>query len=179
MVQEDTLMQRRLSLYGCCAMMLLVGLAMAWTLAPAQTPTPAAEQPPTAFAYAAPALIKELDAKYPFPPPVPPSPPRTGGVLHLASGVVRTFDPTVNYIGELALVWDTLLEWESTWYFPEAQTKPVIRQSLAESWEMVDPSTWIFHLRKGVKFHNLPPVNGREMTAEDVRYSYELLKTKP
>jgi len=43
---------------------------------------------------------------------------------------------------------------------------------------MVDPSTWIFHLRKGVKFHNVPPVNGREMVAEDVRYSYELLKNK-
>jgi ABC-type transport system substrate-binding protein len=30
-----------------------------------------------------------------------------------------------------------------------------------------------------VKFHNLPPVNGREMTAEDVKYSYDLLKDKP
>ena len=124
-------------------------------------------------------MIKDLDAKYPFPPPVPPAQPRTGGVLHLPTGVLRSFDPTVGYTAELALVWDTLLEWESTWYFPEAQTKPLIRKSLAESWDMVDPSTWVFHLRKGVKFHNLPPVNGREMTAEDVRYSYELLKGKP
>ena len=54
----------------------------------------------------------------------------------------------------------------------------MIRKSLAESWEMVDPSTWIFHLRKGAKFHNVPPVHGREMVAEDVRYSYELLKNK-
>src|SRR5204862_291308 len=46
------------------------------------------------------------------------------------------------------------------------------------SWEMVNPSTWIFKLRQGVKFHNRPPVNGREMTAEDVKYSYELLKDK-
>ena len=29
-----------------------------------------------------------------------------------------------------------------------------------------------------MKFHNRPPVNGREMTAEDVKYSYELLKDK-
>src|SRR5262245_18448449 len=116
MVREDTRMQRRLSLYGCCAMVLLIGLAMAWTLVPAQTPT--AEQQPPAFAYAAAALIKGLDTKYPFPPPVPPSPPRTGGVLHLPAGVLRAFDPTVNYMRELALLWDTLLEWESTWYFP-------------------------------------------------------------
>src|SRR5437660_1726248 len=43
---------------------------------------------------------------------------------------------------------------------------------------MVNPSTWIFKLRQGVRFHNRPPVNGREMTAEDVKYSYELLKDK-
>src|SRR5262249_22415644 len=179
LVQEDTLMQRRLSLYRYGAMVVLVGLAVVWTPAQAQTPVSTTEQQPTAFAYAAPALIKELDAKYPFPPPVPPSPPRPGGVLHITAGVLRSFDPTAGYTGELALVWDTLLEWESTWYFPEAQTQPVIRKSLAESWEMMDSSTWVFHLRKGVKFHNVPPVNGREMTAEDVRYSYELLKTKP
>jgi ABC-type transport system substrate-binding protein len=138
--------------------------------------TPAA--PGTApFAYAAPAFIKELDGKFPFPPAVPPSPPRYGGVLQFPA-VIRAFDPTVAYRPELALVWDTLTEWEATWYYPEIQTAPVIRKTLAESWEMVDPSTWIFRLRQGVKFHNRPPVNGREMTAEDVKYSYALLRDK-
>src|SRR5438034_9965371 len=84
----------------------------------------------------------------------------------------------VGYRPELALVWDTLTEWESTSYFPEVQRTPVIRKTLATSWEMVNPSTWIFKLRQGVKFHDRPPVNGREMTAEDVKYSYELLKDK-
>ncbi|MBI3326063.1 MAG: ABC transporter substrate-binding protein [Nitrospinae bacterium] len=79
----------------------------------------------------------------------------------------------------MALIYDTLLEWEAQWYFPEVQTIPTIRKTLAESWQMVDPSTWDFHLRKGVKFQDLPPVNGREMTAEDVQYSYDLLKAKP
>jgi ABC-type transport system substrate-binding protein len=130
------------------------------------------------FAYAAPAFIKELDTRFPLQPPVPPSPPRHGGVLHFPAAV-RAFDPTaIGYRPELALVWDTLTEWEATWYFPEVQTTPVIRKTLATSWEMVNPSTWIFKLRQGVKFHNRPPVNGREMTAEDVKYSYELLKDK-
>src|SRR5437667_5014483 len=164
------LMQRPLYAYMSFVMVVLMGLAMLWVSAGAQSPASTPEQPPTAFAYAAPALIKELDAKYPFPPPVPPSPLHSGGVLHITTGVLRAFDPTAGYTGELALVWDTLLEWESTWYFPEAQTQPMIRKSLAESWEMVDPSTWVFHLRTGVKFHNVPPVNGREMVAEDVRY---------
>ena len=129
------------------------------------------------YAYAAPAFIKELDTRYPAQPPVPPSPPRYGGVLHFPA-TVRAFDPMAGYRPERALVWDTLTEWEATWYFPEVQRTPTIRKTLATSWEMVNPSTWIFKLRQGVRFHNRPPVNGREMTAEDVKYSYELLKDK-
>src|SRR5262245_52808444 len=136
------------------------------------------KSPDLPFAFAAPAFIKELDTKYPAQPPVPPSPPRYGGVLHFPA-VIRTFDPTTaGYRPEFALVWDTLTEWEAMWYFPEVQRTPMIRKTLATSWEMVNPSTWIFKLRQGVKFHNRPPVNGREMTAEDVKYSYELLKDK-
>jgi peptide/nickel transport system substrate-binding protein len=54
----------------------------------------------------------------------------------------------------------------------------MIRKTLVTDWQMQNPSVWIFKLRQGVKFHNRPPVNGREMTAEDVKYSYELLKDK-
>jgi ABC-type transport system substrate-binding protein len=173
--------------------LLLLAFCTSWASAQEKKPAPvapsASEAPATPggttgevsattpFAYAAPAFIKDLDAKYPFPPAVPPSPPRYGGVLHFPA-TIRALDPTAGYRPELALVWDTLTEWEATWYFPEIQTTPVIRKTLAESWEMVDPSTWIFHLRHGVKFHNRPPVNGREMTAEDVKYSYELLRDK-
>ncbi len=44
---------------------------------------------------------------------------------------------------------------------------------LAESWEQPDDVTYIFHLRKGVKFHS-----GREMKAEDVKYSFERILDK-
>ncbi len=45
-----------------------------------------------------------------------------------------------------------------------------IEPSLAESWEVVEPNRWRFHLRKGVKFHN-----GNDFTAEDVAFSVERL----
>jgi hypothetical protein len=157
-------------------MPLLVGAFL--TASHAQEQKPAPTETEGAFVYVAPSFIKELDGKYPVQPPVPPSPPRYGGVLQFPTPAIRAFDPTVGYRPDLALVWDTLTEWEATWYYPEVQRTPVIRKTLVTDWTMKDPSTWIFKLRQGVKFHNRPPVNGREMVAEDVRYSYELLKDK-
>jgi peptide/nickel transport system substrate-binding protein len=39
---------------------------------------------------------------------------------------------------------------------------------LAESWRAIDPTTWEFRLRRGVKFHD-----GAELTAEDVLFSLD------
>ena len=44
---------------------------------------------------------------------------------------------------------------------------------LAESWETPDPLTYIFHIRQGVYWHNKAPMNGRELTADDVVYTYQ------
>ena len=44
---------------------------------------------------------------------------------------------------------------------------------LAESWEIPDETTYIFHLRQGVKFHS-----GREMTADDVVYTFDRILGK-
>ena len=59
------------------------------------------------------------------------------------------------------------------------QKTPTIRPNLAESWEMVDASTWNFKIKEGIKFHAIAPLNAREMTAEDVKYSYDMLLGKP
>ena len=42
---------------------------------------------------------------------------------------------------------------------------------LAESWTQTNETTYVFKLRRGVRFHPKPPVNGRELTADDVVYS--------
>lgn len=46
---------------------------------------------------------------------------------------------------------------------------------LAESWEQTGPKTVIVKIRKGIHWHNKPPVNGRELTANDVQQHYNRL----
>ena len=47
-----------------------------------------------------------------------------------------------------------------------------IRGQLAESWEIPDPVTYVFNIRKDVRWHNKAPMNGRELTAKDVEYNF-------
>ena len=51
--------------------------------------------------------------------------------------------------------------------------------ALAESWEQTDLTTAILHIREGVKWQNVPPANGREMTVDDVLYSIEVFQDNP
>ena len=50
-----------------------------------------------------------------------------------------------------------------------------IQPRLAEKYETPDPQTYIFHLRSGVKWQNLPPINGRALEAADVKWTYEYM----
>ena len=45
---------------------------------------------------------------------------------------------------------------------------------LAESWEQVDSTTTLFHLRQGVKFHN-----GEELKASDVKFTLDRMMVSP
>ena len=44
--------------------------------------------------------------------------------------------------------------------------------SLAESWETPDDTTIVLNIRQGVHWHDKPPMNGRELTADDIAYNY-------
>ena len=44
---------------------------------------------------------------------------------------------------------------------------------LAESWEQTDPLTYVFRLRRGVRFHD-----GTELTAEDAAFSLNRIRTR-
>src|SRR5882672_12340719 len=51
-------------------------------------------------------------------------------------------------------------------------TQPV-EPDVAEAWQRTNDTTYVFKLRKGVRWHNKPPVNGRELTADDVVFTFQ------
>ncbi len=48
-----------------------------------------------------------------------------------------------------------------------------IEGALVESWEQPDPTQITFKLRPNVYWHNKPPVNGRQVTVEDLKFFIE------
>src|SRR5439155_5902606 len=54
-----------------------------------------------------------------------------------------------------------------------------VEPDLAERWEALDDTTYVFYLRQGVKWHNKPPVNGRGLVAEDVKFTYDRFLAEP
>ncbi len=73
------------------------------------------------------------------------------------------FTATGTHAEAMKHVFDTL-----TWSGDQLQIEP----GLAESWKLVNPTTWEFKLRRGVKFHD-----GSDFTAEDVKFSIERIPT--
>jgi ABC-type transport system substrate-binding protein len=53
----------------------------------------------------------------------------------------------------------------------ERDDQMVLHGDLAESWEMPDPLTYIFHLRKGVTFHD-----GSALTSADVKFTLDYIR---
>jgi peptide/nickel transport system substrate-binding protein len=49
-----------------------------------------------------------------------------------------------------------------------ADERGQLRAELARRWQMIDPRTYVFELRRDVQFHD-----GRPLTARDVKYTYE------
>src|SRR5262245_438142 len=107
-----------------------------------------------------------------------PKPPRRGGKLTRTTA----WDPPVldprltNSVGLFQIYALTGNRLVRHLYSDETSsaTDLTLKGDLAESWEgNADYRVWTFKLRRGVKWHNLPPVNGRELVAADVKYCFE------
>jgi peptide/nickel transport system substrate-binding protein len=105
--------------------------------------------------------------------------PKRGGMLRARGWDPVHFDPHVtrNFKSHTALsfVYSKLLQHKVGPDVPPGTF--IVEPDLAERWEAPDDTTYIFHLRQGVKWHNKPPVNGRELVAEDVKFSFDRFLT--
>jgi len=120
--------------------------------------------------------------------------PIYGGTLtDLMNVGPRTFDPTeifystgwyMNLVYERLLMADLDTGARGSDEFPFAYwclfPDNLVTGQLAESWEVVaDPLSVVFHLREGVRYQNVAPVNGREFVAQDVVDGWEYQFTHP
>ncbi|MBW2084636.1 MAG: hypothetical protein JRI54_01225 [Deltaproteobacteria bacterium] len=96
--------------------------------------------------------------------------PQRGGTIYARfAAEPRTLDPhmvtTTEEDGLLCNLYNRLMRWN--------KDMSKLEPDLVESLSRPDDRTLVIKLRKGVHFHNVPPVNGRELTSEDVKYSIE------
>ena len=105
-------------------------------------------------------------------------PPKRGGVLTRASAWdPPVMDPrltqSVGLFQVAGLTSNRLLRYT---FADEAAgyNDLTLKGDLAESWQgSPDQRVWTFRLRRGVKWHNLPPLKGRELVAADIKHCFE------
>lgn len=104
--------------------------------------------------------------------------PRRGGTLQMFTvAPVPSVDPARN-----AAIDPAIFHGLHSSYLLRLSTEPgrgltyyqeEVVGDLATRWEIVDPTTLLFTLRGDARWNNRPPANGRGITANDVKYSYE------
>ena len=106
--------------------------------------------------------------------------PRRGGILRVRGFDPPNFDPQLTVAGftqsTVSFVYSKLLRHKVGGDVPPGTF--ILEPDVAERWEELDDTTYVFYLRKGVKWHNKPPVNGRELVAEDVKFSFDRFLTE-
>ncbi len=163
--------------FGLMAGVLLLAAACTPASPTAAPATPAKPgTAPTAPPAAAPTAAATAAAKPAGPTAAPAAKIKRGGTLNYAS----TFETNS---------WDPVLANATTWpirevpvleallsyvLVDEATGKHELQGTLAESWEVVDPTTIMFKIRRGVKFHD-----GSEFNAEVAKWNLERARDHP
>jgi peptide/nickel transport system substrate-binding protein len=110
-------------------------------------------------------------------------PPQQGGIFRYAlPSDARSLDPHAqsSYNTHIAIgaTYSKLVDFDTGPDIPYGS--PQLEGDLAESWGPSDDGrTWTFQLRHGVRFHDVPPVNGREFTADDVLCTVQRIRELP
>ena len=107
--------------------------------------------------------------------------PKRGGILRVRGLDPPHFDPhltlNVKTNATLSFAYSTLVRYKVGADVPPGTF--IIEPHLAAGWEQPNDTTYVFHLRHGVKWHHKPPVNGRELVAEDVKFTYDRFRAEP
>ncbi|MGH2587695.1 MAG: ABC transporter substrate-binding protein [Dehalococcoidia bacterium] len=107
--------------------------------------------------------------------------PKYGGTLRWPSNVPTTWDlagPAASTLASWAMFHNKLVDFEMG-DLSENLNLLKLTTDLAQSWEQPDSQTFTFKLQPGVKWANMPPVNGRAFSAEDIKYAVEAYQKAP
>ena len=91
--------------------------------------------------------------------------PDPNTLVMLIESSPTNLDPRVGVDGQSERIYDLI--------FDDLLTRDErfnVQPGLAESWEIPDPTTYIFHLHRGVRFHD-----GRALTSRDVKWTFDSL----
>ncbi len=142
---------------------------------PAPAPTAPAAAPTQARPAATPAggapAAPTPTARPAVPTPAPAAQIKRGGVLKMVAPSEEAHSDPHRSPGTIGF-WDYLASYVVNFNINDGLPIP----ELAEKWEFKDPRTLVLTIRKGVKFHNLAPVNGRELTAQDIVWNLERIR---
>ena len=134
-------------------------------VAPTAAPTPTSTLGPTATPFATPTAIPATSTV------TPPAGLQRGGILRFAipEGPPHS-DPHLTASSSLAS-WGAGLAYSRLFKFDTANGNSTVVCDLCDTWEQTAPLTFKILLRDDVTWQNLPPLNGRTVTAQDVVYS--------
>ena len=162
---------------------LIVSVAMTLGACSPAAPTVVPAKPPTSASPATASAAPTQAATAPASPtvvakpatPTPASKIKRGGTLNVASfQETPTWDPIFSNPPKMVRdipVFETLIDYMLT----DGKTgKHELKPSLAESWNLTDPTTVVLKLRKGVKFHD-----GSEFNAEVAKWNLERARDHP
>jgi peptide/nickel transport system substrate-binding protein len=101
--------------------------------------------------------------------------PKRGGILRVRGRDAPHFDPHLTFHPgthtTLSFVYSKLVRYRVGAGVPPGTF--LLEPDVAERWDIPDDTTYIFHLRHGVHWQSKPPVNGRELVAEDVKFTFD------
>ncbi len=136
----------------------IAGVYVAMTSVPKP---PASPSPTTSPTTPPPTTTSPVASPSPSPSPTLTKPKEKTVVIYASLSEMTTADPSTEFSN--SVIWLPLVYEPLLWYDPlEDKFIP----ALAESWEVKENGTvWIFHIRKGAKFHDGTPVTAEAVAA--------------